>query len=80
MFDSVGARFALRSALVGLAVFLTSLQASLPFEGGDLVPALLAGVLAALAYAGIGAAIPAVEPRVGNKMDTVDRLDVTDQI
>ena len=31
--------------------------------------AAFAGILAALAYAGIGAAVPAVEPSIGNKRE-----------
>lgn len=72
MFNSATARFILRAFLVGVASFVVSLQAS--STGSDLEPsewrnAVFAGVLAALAYAGIGATVPAVEPNIGNKMD-----------
>lgn len=72
MFDSVTARYVLRGILFGLSGFVVSLQAS--STGSDLEPtewrnAILAGIVAALAYYGIGAAVPAVEPNVGNKMD-----------
>lgn len=72
MFDSVTARYLLRCFLVGLASFVVSVQAS--STGSDLEPsewrnAAFAGILAALAYAGIGAAVPAVEPNIGNKRE-----------
>jgi len=70
MFDSVTARYLLRTVLFGVSAFVVSLQAS--STGSDLETsewrdAILAGVLAALAYAGIGAASTAVEPSIGNK-------------
>ena len=72
MFDSVTARYLLRAFLVGVAALVVSLQASA--TGSDLEPsewrnAIFAGILAALAYAGIGAAVPAVEPSIGNKRE-----------
>lgn len=73
MFDSVYARFVLRCVLFGVSAFLVSLQAASQAAGagsslntGDLINALIAGGIAGIAYAGIGAAIPAVEPNVGN--------------
>lgn len=65
-------RYVLRCALVGVAALLTSLQASAygsAIDQAELVNALLAAGVAALAYAGIGAAVPVVEPNIGNKMD-----------
>lgn len=72
MFDSVTARYVLRCVLFGVSAFLVSLQAS--STGSDLETsewrnAIIAGALAGLAYAGIGAASPQVEPSIGNKMD-----------
>jgi len=68
MFDSVQARYVLRCFLFGLSAFLVSVQASA--TGSDLTQdewlyAAIAGALAALAYAGIGAASTAVEPSIG---------------
>lgn len=65
-------RYVLRCFLVGVAALATSLQASAYGSGLDqaeLVNGLLASVIAALAYAGIGAAVPVVEPNVGNKLE-----------
>lgn len=70
MFDSVGARYVLRCVLFGVSAILVSLQASgygSSISQAELVDALIAGGIAALAYAGIGAAVPAVEPNIGNK-------------
>lgn len=72
MFDSVRARYVLRCVLFGISAFLVSLQAST--LGSDLTwdetaAAAIAGGIAALAYAGIGAAVPAVEPSIGNKRE-----------
>ena len=65
MFKNAEARYALRCVLVGLAAFLTALQAA----GTDAwLNALIGGAVAALAYAGIGAAVSPVEPFIGNKM------------
>ena len=72
MFDSVTARYVLRCVLFGVSALLVSLQASSAgsdLESGEIVQALIAGGIAALAYAGIGAASPAVEPNIGNKRD-----------
>lgn len=72
MFDSVGARYVLRCFLFGVASFLASLQASTlgsDLTSGEFWAALIAGGIAALAYAGIGAASPAVEPSIGNKRE-----------
>lgn len=70
MFDSVQARYVLRSVLCGVSAVLVSLQASAAgsaLDNNEIVQALIAGGIAALAYAGIGAAVPAVEPSIGNK-------------
>ena len=69
MFDNVAARYVLRCVLFGVSALLVSLQASSAgseLESGEIVQALIAGGIAALAYAGIGAAVPAVEPNIGN--------------
>lgn len=66
------ARYVLRCLLVGVATLAGSLQASgygSSLDQAELVNGVLAAVVAALAYAGIGAAVPVVEPNVGNKLD-----------
>lgn len=72
MFSSPTARYVLRCFLVGVAGLAASLQASgygSSIDQSELINGLLAGVILALGYAGIGAAVPAVEPRIGNTMD-----------
>ena len=72
MFQNVLVRFALRSALVGLAAGVASLQASSlgsDLTQAELITAVLAAFSAALSYAGVGALIPQVEPSVGRKME-----------
>lgn len=72
MFDSVTARYVLRCVLFGVAAFLVSVQASATgsdLTGDEVLYAVIAGGIAALAYAGIGAASPAVEPNIGNKRE-----------
>jgi len=63
MFSSVEARFALRCVLVGLA-------AAVPLwvAGQDWKQIVGSGVIATLAYAGIGATVKPVEPSIGRKM------------
>lgn len=70
MFDNVAARYVLRCFLFGVSAVLVSLQASgygSDITQPELIDALIAGGIAALAYAGIGAAVPAVEPNIGLK-------------
>ena len=72
MFDSVTARYVLRGLLFGVWGLVTSLVAS--STGSDLETsewrnAVFAGVLGALAYYGVGAASPQVEPNIGNKRE-----------
>ena len=72
MFASVTARYVLRCVLVGVAVAASSLQASAygsSIDQGEVINAVLAAIVGALAYAGIGAASPQVEPNIGNTMD-----------
>lgn len=72
MFDSVQARYVLRCILFGVSAFLVSLQASATgsdLTGDEVLYAAIAGGIAALSYAGIGAASPAVEPNIGNKRE-----------
>ena len=72
MFNDVRARYALRCVLYGVAAILVSLQASAAgsvLDQGEVINALIAGGIAALAYAGIGAAVPAIEPSIGNTKD-----------
>jgi hypothetical protein len=72
MFDTVTARYVLRCALVGIASVLVSLQASsagTDLHWGEVLQAFIAGGIAALAYAGIGAASTSVEPNIGNKRE-----------
>jgi len=71
MFTKVEARYALRSILFGVSGFLVALQAQgSPVTGEALWSSAIAGGIAALAYAGIGAAVPAVEPNIGNKLNS----------
>jgi hypothetical protein len=73
MFDNVGARYVLRCVLFGISGLLVSLQASSAgsdLQSGEVVQALIAGGLAALGYAGIGAGFSAVEPNIGNRRDS----------
>ncbi len=63
MFDNVQARYALRCVLFGLAAALPVLAVD-----GTWKQIVVAGVGAALSYAGIGAAVPAVEPSIGKKL------------
>lgn len=73
MFDSPGARFALRSFLVGVASSASVLLTSLPLDSLDAQSAVLTFIVTSLSYAGIGAAVPAVEPSIGKKAgETVD--------
>lgn len=69
MFDTVEKRFALRCTLVGVSALLVSLQASSAdaLTSGEILQAVIAGALAGLGYAGIGAASKSVEPSIGNK-------------
>jgi hypothetical protein len=68
MFKSVEARFALRATLVGIAALVASLQGNLPgISGDEFIQGILVAGGAALAYAGVGALVPAVEPNIGNK-------------
>lgn len=65
-------RFLLRTALTGIAAvqasLLTVALSSESFSTNDFVVAGLLGLGASLAYAGIGAAVPQVEPHVGNEL------------
>lgn len=76
MFKSVQARFALRATLFGVAATNASLLASITGSSltwNEAAFAFLTGVSTGLAYAGIGAAVPQVEPNVGNKLDKEDK-------
>lgn len=65
------ARMALRCALTGAFTANGILIAALPgISANDLTYAALTGLGSALAYAGIGAAVPQVEPHVGNKLES----------
>jgi uncharacterized membrane protein YedE/YeeE len=66
MFKSAESRYVLRVVLVGVASFLTALQAA----GTDSwLDCLIGALVAALGYAGIGAVTAPVEPYIGNKME-----------
>lgn len=67
MFDNVEARYVLRCVLFGLSAFLVSVQANgSPVTWDAVLSSLIAGAIAALAYAGIGYASASVEPNIGN--------------
>ncbi len=67
------ARYALRCLLWGIAAANSSLitvaVAGDPITANAGIVALLLGVGATLTYAGIGAAIPQVEPNIGNVLE-----------
>jgi hypothetical protein len=70
MFKSPESRYVLRASLVGLLAGLSSLAASTfgsDLQLGEVFLALSTALGGALAYAGIGAASPHVEPSIGNK-------------
>lgn len=72
MFNNVQARYVLRCFLFGVMALLVSLQASSAgsdLESSEVWQAVIAAGIAALSYAGIGAASRSVEPSIGNKMD-----------
>lgn len=70
-FKSVESRYALRAALAGILAAAGALQAYLPdVSGGEIVQTVIAGILGAGVYAGIGAAAPQVEPSIGNKSES----------
>lgn len=72
MFHTPESRYVLRSTLVGVGGFLSSLSASMvgsDLTSGETVLAISTGFGMALAYAGIGAAFPQVEPSIGNKRE-----------
>lgn len=65
------ARYLLRCALSGVAAAQASLLTAALADGINGNDILIAGLLAigaALAYAGIGAAVPQVEPHIGNEL------------
>ena len=72
MFDNVRARYALRCVLFGVSALLVSLQASSAgsdLTRGEVIQALITAGIAALSYAGIGAASASVEPSILNKRE-----------
>ena len=72
MFDSVQARFALRAVLVGVLAGLAVLKTALgdgSVNWSEAVEILYLALGASAAYAGIGAAVPSVEPSIGNTPD-----------
>ena len=72
MFDSVQARFALRVALVGVLAGLAVLKTALgdgSVNWSEAIEVMYLGLGAAATYAGIGAAVPSVEPSIGNTPD-----------
>jgi hypothetical protein len=70
MFDKVEVRYALRCVLFGVSGFFVAVQAhGTPVTGTSIWESAVAGAIAALAYAGIGAAVPQVEPSIGKTLD-----------
>jgi hypothetical protein len=67
VFKSVESRYILRACVAGLVAAAVSLQSQLPLDWADLGPGLIAFVVGAGAYAGVGAAVPQVEPNIGVK-------------
>lgn len=69
MFSKAEARYVLRCVLVAVGGFLTALQAhGSPVSWTSVYESVIAGALVGFAYAGIGAAVPAVEPSIGKKL------------
>jgi hypothetical protein len=69
MFDSVVSRYILRAVLVGVLAALAVLKTALGDENlswSEIVEVFYLGIAAGAAYAGIGAAVPSVEPSIGN--------------
>lgn len=69
MFQSVQSRFALRATVAGLVAAAVSLQQQLPFDYSDIIPAAIMFVVGAGTYGAVGAAVPQVEPNIGNKLE-----------
>ena len=72
MFDSVQARFALRCVLVGVLAGLAVLKTALgdgDLSASEMVEVAYLSLGAGAAYAGIGAAVPSVEPSIGHTPD-----------
>lgn len=71
MFKSPTSRYLLRTALVAVLAGLATLKASIGdgMSDEEWVNLAYSTLLAGAAYAGIGAAVPAVEPFVGNQME-----------
>jgi hypothetical protein len=70
MFASPGSRFALRIVVVSVLAGLAALRAALgdgTLDVSEIVDVAEVTLAAGAAYAGLGAAIPAIEPHVGNK-------------
>lgn len=66
-------RYVLRCGLVGVAGFLTALQAhGSPVGWETLYESAIAGAIVGLGYAGIGAAVPVVEPNIANKLEPTE--------
>jgi hypothetical protein len=68
MFDSVKTRFALRAVLVGVLAGLAVLKTALAdgsLSWSEMVEVAYLAIGASAAYAGIGAAVPVVEPSIG---------------
>ena len=75
MFDSPQSRYLLRSGVATLLAFLASLGVAITDDsitGSEWVTIALATVGALGAYLGVGAAVPAVEPFVGNRYEGAD--------
>ena len=56
---------------IGNGLLLAAIAATGEITKEHLILALLTGLQGALGYAGIGAAVPQIEPRIGNKSDEV---------
>ena len=72
MFDSVQARFALRAVLVGVLAGLAVMKTALgdgSVNWSEAIEVVYLALGASAAYAGIGAAVPSVEPSIGNTPD-----------
>ena len=75
MFDSPQSRYLLRAGVATVLAFLASLATAITDDavtGAEWVTIAIATVGALGAYLGVGAAVPSVEPFVGNKYEGAD--------
>jgi hypothetical protein len=74
MFKSPESRYALRIVVMALLAGLAALKSNITdgLTSSEAVEVLYLTLGAGAAYAGLGAAVPAVEPFIGNKKDDAE--------